>query len=58
VEHPEGRSVVKNEPVTLRCEARGDPQPRVKWFKDGNEVVTAERDHRSTKVNIEKQFHG
>ena len=38
VSHPEDSSVVKNEPVTLRCEAEGDPKPQITWYKDGKKV--------------------
>ncbi len=41
IEHPEDIIVAKNEPATLRCEAEGDPQPEISWFKDGKPVTTA-----------------
>ncbi len=39
-EHPMNMTVARNEPVTLRCKARGDPMPRYRWFKgpDGQPV--------------------
>jgi len=33
--------VIRDEPVTLLCEATGDPEPDIKWMKDGVEVRTA-----------------
>ncbi len=46
VEHPEDSFVTRNDPVTLRCDVRGDPEPRIKWLKDGKAVVTAAMDHK------------
>jgi hypothetical protein len=45
IEHPEDIIVAKNDPVTLRCEAEGDPQPEISWFKDGKQVATAINGH-------------
>ncbi len=45
IEHPEDIIVAKNDPVTLRCEAEGDPQPDISWFKDGKQVATAINGH-------------
>ncbi|TRY77965.1 hypothetical protein TCAL_12741 [Tigriopus californicus] len=50
IEHPQDSSVVRNEPVTLRCEAQGEPQPQIKWFKDGEPVITAATDYKSHRV--------
>lgn len=45
IEHPEDVIVAKNDPVTLRCEAEGDPIPEINWFKDGKLVTTAINGH-------------
>ena len=37
--------MAKNEPVTLRCEAEGNPQPEISWYKDGKLVPTAINGH-------------
>ena len=44
-EHPEDATVVRNEPVTLRC-AASEPGSRITWYKDGKRVVTADMDHK------------
>ena len=40
-EHPEDTYVAKNDPATLRCQAEGDPDPEISWWKDGSLVETA-----------------
>ena len=40
-EHPEDTYVAKNDPVTLRCQAEGDPEPEISWWKEGSLVETA-----------------
>ena len=49
-EHPEDTYVAKNDPVTLRCSASGDPEPDITWWKDGRPVVTAATDVKSHRV--------
>ena len=44
-EHPEDATVVRNEPVTLRC-AASEAGSRITWYKDGKRVVTADMDHK------------
>ena len=33
IESPRDLVVARNEPVTLNCKVRGDPEPTVLWFK-------------------------
>ena len=40
-EHPEDTFVARNDPATLRCQAEGDPDPKITWWKDGTAVETA-----------------
>ncbi len=51
-EHPEDTAVEKNSPVTLKCSAEGDPEPKIRWFKDGDLVVTAAIDPKSHRVQL------
>ena len=36
---PSNSSVVENNHATLTCPAKGTPNPRVKWFKDGRLIT-------------------
>eukprot|EP00090_Calanus_glacialis_P005360 TRINITY_DN14165_c0_g1_i1.p2 TRINITY_DN14165_c0_g1~~TRINITY_DN14165_c0_g1_i1.p2 ORF type:complete len:628 (-),score=93.63 TRINITY_DN14165_c0_g1_i1:3356-5239(-) len=50
VEHPTDIVVARDEPATLRCEAKGDPEPDIAWIKDGAPVKTAPSDAASHRV--------
>ena len=50
VEHPADVVVARDEPATLRCEAAGQPEPEIRWIKDGVEVRTAPSDPASHRV--------
>ena len=50
LEHPADVVVARDEPATLRCEAAGEPEPSVRWVKDGVEVRTAPGDPASHRV--------
>jgi hypothetical protein len=43
-------TVARNEPVTLSCKARGDPDPEIEWFRDGKPVRTAPSDPASHRI--------
>jgi Rieske Fe-S protein len=49
-EHPISMTVARNEPVTLSCKARGDPDPEIEWFRDGKPVRTAPSDPASHRI--------
>ena len=49
-EHPSDILVSRDEPATLRCEAKGNPEPEISWMKDGASVKTAPSDAGSHRV--------
>ena len=49
-EHPTDILVSRDEPATLRCEAKGNPEPEISWMKDGAPVKTAPSDAGSHRV--------
>ena len=36
-------TVVEGEPATLECELKGEPQPDIEWFRDGEQVKESKR---------------
>ncbi|KAF0770521.1 roundabout 2-like [Aphis craccivora] len=38
IEHPTNMTVVLHEPATLNCKSDGDPQPEVRWYRDGRPI--------------------
>jgi len=41
-EHPVGATVARGVPATLYCEARGDPEPFITWYKNGEQLELKE----------------
>lgn len=39
----ENVTVVEGEPATLECELKGEPQPDIEWFRDGEQVKESKR---------------
>lgn len=39
----ENVTVVEGEPATLECELKGEPQPDIEWFRDGENVKESKR---------------
>ena len=49
-QNPLNNTVIRNEPVTLDCRAKGTPPPVIEWFKDGQLVKTAPEDPSSHRI--------
>lgn len=45
-------TVVEGKPANLECEVKGEPQPNIEWFKDGEQVKQSER----INLNFEGNF--
>lgn len=50
LEKPEVVNVTTGDPVSLECRVAGSPEIRVKWTKEGNELVSS-RQHKLTYEN-------
>lgn len=42
--------MARHEPATLNCQANGEPEPTITWYKDGMLLRTAPQDARSHRV--------
>ncbi|CAH1124968.1 unnamed protein product [Ceutorhynchus assimilis] len=49
-EHPVDTTVARHEPATLNCQAQGEPEPSITWYKDGSILRTTIQDSRSHRV--------
>ncbi|XP_060521522.1 roundabout homolog 2-like [Cylas formicarius] len=49
-EHPVDTTVARHEPATLNCQAQGEPEPTITWYKDASILRTAPQDARSHRV--------
>ena len=42
------------DPVTLKCEVKGQPQPEIQWYKDGKVLVSSKDFNQSYSGDIAK----
>lgn len=40
-EHPTDMTVARNDPVTLKCSADGNPAPTIEWYRDGELIISS-----------------
>ncbi len=40
-EHPTDMTVARNDPVTLKCSAEGNPEPTIEWYRDGELILSS-----------------
>ncbi|XP_050311425.1 roundabout homolog 2-like [Anthonomus grandis grandis] len=50
IEHPLDTTVARHDPATLNCQAQGEPEPTIAWYKDGVLLRTTSQDSRSHRV--------
>ena len=46
-EHPTDMTVARNDPVTLKCSAEGNPEPTIEWYRDGELILSSSSSHGS-----------
>ena len=62
--HPEGKTPMEGENITLSCNATGNPEPSISWFKDGfpinsNFRITFSQDNKRLRItNISRTDSG